>query len=161
MALSVFLTHLVGFYAYFVVRQAQIRQEMREKIGSLPSDQLEIFELSLEEYQKIKINDHEVRIDGKMYDHSTPKFEKGKIILFAKHDQAEDNLISLLSEIANRAANDNQPVPSSLMNFLSLQFIPVSTLQMFSPCESINMTDNYHANLVWQYYPIDAPPPKG
>jgi hypothetical protein len=160
-ALSVILTHLVGFYAYFVLRQSQIRQEMREKIGSLPADQFEVFELSIEEYQKIKVNDHEVKIDGKMYDHSAPKLENGKIILYAKHDQAEDNLISFLSEVINRSANDNKPVPSTLMNFLSLQFIPVSTLQMFSSNKSLSIIDNYQAIMVWPYYPVDAPPPKG
>ncbi|HEY5691912.1 MAG TPA: hypothetical protein VIS49_10675 [Cyclobacteriaceae bacterium] len=160
-ALSIFLTHLAGFYIYFVVRQAQIHQEMRQEIASLPADEFEIFELSIEEYQKIKVNNHEVKIDGKMYDHSAPKLENGKIILYAKHDQAEDNLISFLSEVVNIASHDNKPAPSTLMSYLTLQFISAGILEMFFFNESINFMDNFQVNLVSKDYPVDAPPPKG
>lgn len=151
---------MIGFYFYFVVRQAQIQQEMREEISSLPVDQFEIFELSIEEYQKIKVNDHEVKMGGKMYDHSTPKLENGKIILYAKHDQAEDSLISFLDEVVNRASHDTKPVPSTLMSFLTLQFVSAGTLEMYFPAESINITDNFQANLVWEFYSVNTPPPK-
>jgi hypothetical protein len=158
--LSIFLTHFIGFYVYFVVRQAQIRQEMREMIGSLPAGEFEIFELEVEEYEKIRVNEHEVRIDGKMYDHSTPKIEKGKIILYAKHDQAEDSLIGFISEVVNKATNDSQPVPSALMNFLSLHFVPVSTLEAPQPPESIEIIDGFQAHLLSPHYPVLSPPPR-
>lgn len=144
-----------------MVRQAQIHQEMRQEIASLPADEFEIFELSIEEYQKIKVNNHEVKIDGKMYDHSAPKLENGKIILYAKHDQAEDNLISFLSEVVNIASHDNKPAPSTLMSYLTLQFISAGILEMFFFNESINFMDNFQVNLVSKDYPVDAPPPKG
>lgn len=155
-----FLTHFIGFYAYFVVRQAQIRQEMREMIGSLPADQFEIFELEIEEYEKIKVNDHEVRIDGKMYDHSTPKIENGKIILYAKHDKAEDSLIGFINGVVNKAANDSKPVPSVLINFFSLHFIPVNTLEMPQPPESTKIIDGFEVHLLSPHYPVVSPPPQ-
>lgn len=158
--LSVFLTHFVGFYAYFVVRQSQIRHEMRATIGSLPNDQFEVFELEIEAYQKIKVNEHEVKIDGKMYDHSSPKIENGKIILFAKHDKAEDNLLSFLNEVINRAENDSKPTPSVLMNFLTLNFISANPLQIFASKESDKLFDNFTANLIGQHYPVAFPPPE-
>ena len=130
-------------------------------IGSLPSDQFEIFEIEIEAYEKIKVNDHEVRIDGKMYDHSTPKIENGKIVLYAKHDKAEDSLISFINEVVNSATNDSKPVPSVLMNFLSLYFIPVSTLEISRPCEAIKFIDDFHAQLLSPHYPVVSPPPKG
>jgi hypothetical protein len=158
--LSAFLTHLVGFYAYFVVRQSQIRKEMRESIGSLPIDQFEVFTFTPEEYQKIKVNGHEVKINGKMYDHSAPKVENGRIILYAKHDKSEDNLLSFLNEVVTRASDDSKPVPSVLMNFLSLHFISTSSLQFFSTSESEKIFDQYQANLIQQYFPVLSPPPK-
>ncbi len=158
--LSIFLAHFVGFYAYFVVRQAQIRHEMREMIGSLPHDQFEIFELTVHEYEKIKVNDHEVRINGRMYDHSTPKIEKGKIILYAKHDKAEDSLIGFIKEMVSKATHDSKPAPSVLMNFLSLHFIPVNTLEIPQPPDAIKMVVNFQVHLLSPHYPVLSPPPK-
>jgi hypothetical protein len=158
--LSLFLMHLVGFYVYFVVRQGQIRQEMREAIGYLPAEEFETFVFTEAEYQQIKVNANEVKIDGKMYDHSAPQFEDGKVTIFARHDQDEDNLISFLHEVVNAAAHDEEPVPSQLFNFFSLTFItdnPISLTSFFSAEKlyypaSEELTD-------W-YTSVTSPPPK-
>lgn len=158
--LSLFLVHFVGFYVYFVVRQGQIRQEMREAIGYLPAEEFETFVFTESEYNQIKVNANEVKIDGKMYDHSTPKFEDGKITIFARHDQDEDNLIGFLHELVNAATHDEEPVPSQLFNFFSLTFIadnPISLTFFFSAEKlcypaSEELTDRDTA--------ITSPPPK-
>ena len=152
--------HLIGFYAYFVVRQNQIRQEMRESIGLIPTEEFETFVLSEEEYHLIRINDHEVKIDGRMYDHSVPKFKNGKIILHAKHDKDEDNLISLLNEVVNSASKDKKPVPSQLFNFFGLTFVPPATLAINDVCTTFKLLDHLKVDLLNQSYPIESPPPR-
>lgn len=158
--LSLFLMHFVGFYVYFVVRQGQIRQEMREAIGYLPAEEFETFVFTEAEYNRIKVNANEVKIDGKMFDHSAPKFEEGKVTIFARHDQDEDNLMSFLSEVVNAATHDKKPVPSQLINFLNLTFIadsPITLISFFSVEKlwyptSEELTDRDSA--------VSSPPPK-
>jgi len=158
--LTVLLTHLIGFYVYFVIRQAQIRQEMRESIGYLPNEEFETFVFTLEEYQKIKVNDFEVKIDGKMYDHSAPKFEDGKVILFARHDKDEDDLISFITNIVNSSNEDKKPVPSQLLSFFNLTYL--SPLQLTLPVLSnkIQSFDRYQSSLLTLYLSVESPPPR-
>ncbi|MEQ8363192.1 MAG: hypothetical protein RH948_10015 [Cyclobacteriaceae bacterium] len=158
--LTVLLTHLIGFYVYFVVRQGQIRQEMRESIGSLPDEEFETFVFTPAEYNKVKVNDSEVKIDGKMYDHSAPKFENGKVILFARHDKDEDNLISFISNIVKSSKEDKKPAPSQLLSFFSLTFLSPHQLTFTVSQDKIQSFDCYSSNLLTQYFPVESPPPR-
>lgn len=158
--LTILLTHLIGFYVYFVVRQGQIRQEMRESIGSLPDEEFETFVFTVEEYQKIKVNGFEVKIDGKMYDHSTPKFENGKVTLFARHDKDEDDLISFITKIVNSSDQDKKPVPSQLLSFFNLTFLSPQQLTFVIQQDKIQSFDCYSSNLLTQYFPVESPPPQ-
>ncbi|HRW98583.1 MAG TPA: hypothetical protein P5280_03795 [Cyclobacteriaceae bacterium] len=121
--LAAILVHLIGFYVYFMVRLGQIRSEMRENIALLSPDEMQVFELTPDEYNSARENDHEVKINGRMYDHATPRVENGMVILYAKHDQAEDNLLALLEEVVSTATSDTQKVPTELTIFFDLDFI--------------------------------------
>lgn len=134
---------------------------MRETIGELPADQFEVFTLTQEEYLLVRVNDHEVKIDGKMYDHSAPSFEEGKVILYAKHDQAEDNLIGFLNEVVNNTSRDQKPVPAQLLTFFSLTFIHQPSLVLNPVFKLENLFVLYSDNLLNQNYPVESPPPKG
>ncbi len=158
--LTVLLTHLIGFYVYFVVRQGQIRQEMRESIGSLPDEEFETFVFTPEEYQKIKVNDFEVKIDGKMYDHSAPKFEDGKVILFARHDKDEDDLISFITNIVNSSNEDKKPVPSQLFSFFSLTYLSPTSLTLNISTDRVELFCHYSSDLLTQSFPVESPPPR-
>ncbi|MEQ9592505.1 MAG: hypothetical protein RLN86_07905 [Cyclobacteriaceae bacterium] len=158
--LSAMCVHLAGFYAYFVVRQNQIRQEMRETIGTLPHEDFERFVFTKDEYNKIRVNDHEVRINGQMYDHSTPIFEGDKIVLLARHDEAEDNLISFFQELIESTTQDEKPIPSQLTTFLSLTFITQPDLLLPSlQGETIKYLPLEQRTLK-PLRPVESPPPR-
>lgn len=158
--LAIFLTHFVGFYAYFVVRQSQIREEMRALIGQMPDQDFETFVLSHDEYLRIRVNDHEVKINGQMYDHSAPKFEKGKVTLYAKHDEAEDNLIDFLRAVVKSASDDEKPVPSQLLSFLSLTFVTYHPLAVNPSFVFEKLNHPFSEKLHTRHLPVLSPPPK-
>lgn len=158
--LSALLAHLMGAYVYFVVRQGQIRQEMRRLIGTLPEEGLETFTFTLEEYKRVRVNDFEVKIDGRMYDHGQPEFKGGKVTLYARHDAAEDNLIGFITEILNSTAEDNSPIPSQLLNFFSLAYLSPDPFMLFVPEGKAQSMDCYQANLLAQSFPVESPPPR-
>lgn len=151
---------MVGFYVYFVVRLGQIRVEMRENIASLSPEEFEIFHLTLEEYKNVRVNDHEVRINGQMYDHSSPNIENDMVTLYAKHDEAEDHLFALLHKIVDTHANDHKSAPQQLMLFLSLVFEKPSCLQIQSA--SAHNKKYYHQSepLLDRETPVPAQPPR-
>ena len=160
MLLTVILIHLIGFYVYFVVRLDQIRSEMRENIAFLPPNEFEVFELTFEEYDRVRMDDHEVKINGRMYDHATPRIENGMVILYAKHDAAEDNLLSLVEEIVKTASGDTKEVPTELTTFFHLDCIPQGSLTINSTLTTRDCTSHPNEKLLSEKLPVESPPPK-
>ncbi len=158
--LSLLLLQAAGCYVYFIARLTAIRIEMREQLNHLPDDQLTLLTLTFEEYQKAKVDDHEVKVNGKMYDIARLIVQKDKVLVYAKHDEAEDNLLSFLDEIVKRSTNDKKPVPSQLEQLLTLIFLPTENqLPVNSSVALIHATEYTRSFLAFDRM-IDSPPPR-
>lgn len=158
---SLFLLHFAGVYTYFGVRLMAIRQEMKAKLKTLPDEQLEKIVLSKKDFQKIDIEENEIELNGKMYDIAKVEEKGNQYIVYALHDEHEDNLLSFLDEIVKRSSNDKKPVPSQLLQFISLVFIPSSNSFSFGQtitekhfCLYSNLYSSFRSS-------IESPPPKG
>ncbi len=158
---SLFLLHFAGVYTYFGVRLINIRQEMKVKLKALPDEQLEEITLSNDTFQKINIDENEVELNGKMYDIARIESKGNKYVIYALHDNHEDGLLSFLDEVVKRSNNDKKPMPSQLLQFISLVFIPPSNNFYFPPiltekhfCLYSNSYSSFHSA-------IEPPPPRG
>ena len=158
--LSLIVLNVVGGYFYFWYRAVLIKQEMRLAIQTLPDEKLETLTLTVEEFQKSRIDDHEVKVDGKMYDVARITTDGEWVKIFCVQDKAEDNLLSFLDSFLNRMQNDQNP-PGVISSFSLLQFLHVEFNFQVSihPVYSIAETP-YQSN----YYFIDrsvySPPPR-
>lgn len=123
--LCTLLLQVAGSYVYFIVRLSGIRQEMREQLKHKSDEELTLLTLTPDEYKKSKVDDHEVNVNGKMYDIARIAIKNDLVLVYALHDEAEDNLLALLNEMVERSSNDKKPVPSHLLQLLSLQFLLV------------------------------------
>jgi len=158
--LSLLLLQVAGCYVYFIVRLAAIRTEMRDQLKYLPEDQLTLLTLTPEEYQNAKVDDHEVKVDGKMFDIARMKTTKNHVLIYAVHDEAEDNLLSFLEEITKRSGNDKKPVPSQVVQLITLIFIhPENQLPVNSSIALIHATEYTRSFLAFDRM-IDSPPPR-
>jgi hypothetical protein len=157
---SLFLLHYAGFYAYFGTRLMSIRYEMKNKLKALPEEKLEKIVLSKNNFAKIDFEEHEVELNGKMYDIAKVIERGDQFIIYALHDTSEDNLLSFLDEMVKRSSNDKKPVPSQLLQFLSLVFIPSSNNFLFGQ----TITEKHfslYANLYSSFRSsIESPPPR-
>lgn len=159
--LGILLLQVVGNYVYFIVRLSDIRQEMREELKRKPNEQLSLLTLSPDEYRKAKVNDHEVRVNEKMYDVARIVVKNGKLLVYAIHDEAEDNLIVLLLVMVKRSAKDKKPIPSSLLGLLHIIYLMQETIM------PIAKSVNERANTAYQFFSTDtvdtiiSPPPQG
>jgi hypothetical protein len=158
--LSALLLQVAGSYVYFIARLAGIRSEMREQLKYKPDEELTVFTLTPDEFLKIKVDDQEVKVDGKMYDIARIEKKGDKLVVYALHDEAEDNLLAFLSEMASRTSKDKKPVPSQLVKLITLQFVfseinlPVRT-NYFTFHNSIYT--EHESNFVQL---IESPPPR-
>jgi hypothetical protein len=103
-----------------------IHQEMKAKLKVLPEEKLEKIILYKNDFTKIDFDENEVELNGKMYDIAKVVEYSDHFIIYALHDQSEDSLLSFLDEITKRSSDSKERVPSQLLQFLSLIFIPIS-----------------------------------
>lgn len=159
--LSVLLLQVAGSYVYFIVRLSGIRYEMREQLKDKPDEYLTLLTLSAEEYQKAKENDHEVKVNEKMYDVARIVVQDDQVLVYALHDEAEDNLLALLNEMVERSSKDKKPVPSQLIQLLTLQFVMME--DSISNVNAINIehTTAYTFSIPSYISLIESPPPRG
>jgi hypothetical protein len=152
---------VAGCYVYFMTRLSAIRIEMREQLKLLPDDQLTRLILTKQEYLTAKVDEHEVKVNGKMYDISRVEQHGDQILVYGIHDEAEDNLLTFLEEMVTRSANDKKPIPTQLSQLLTLTFI----LEVEPKCFGIEYQIIHHATVYseMQYLitrSILSPPPR-
>ena len=159
--LGILFLQIAGSYVYFIVRLNAIHHEMREEISRLPDDQLTLLTLSREEYPKVRVDDYEAKVNEKMYDVARTLIRDGKVLVYALHDEAEDNLLVLLNELVKRSSKDKKPVPSQLIQWFTLQFV---TLDGFTPDYASVWVSHSTRYLIWErsfFSGIETPPPRG
>jgi hypothetical protein len=159
--LSVLLLQVAASYVYFIVRLSSIRSEMREQLKHIPDEELTLLTLSPEEFRKAKVDDHEVKVNGRMYDIARIVVQKDTILVYALHDEAEDNLMALLNEMVKRSSKDKKPVPSQLIQLLSLIFVPVDSQVLQNSAVVFTHATAYSETLLSLYSVIESPPPRG
>jgi hypothetical protein len=158
--LSLLLLQAAGCYIYFIARLTAIRTEMREQLKTLPDHELTVFTFTPEAFRKAKENDHEIKVNGEMHDIARIVIQDNKLLVYALHDEAEDNLLSLLDEMMKRSSNDKKPVPSQLVQLLTLQFIAVESYLPPNGFLTINHSSIYLRCVSSHAPSIDSPPPR-
>ena len=159
--LSVLLLQVAGSYVYFVVRLSGIRSEMREQLKDKPDEQLTLLTLTPSEYRKAKVNDHEVKVNEKMYDIARIVVQDDQVLVYALHDEAEDNLLTLLNEMVKRSSKDKKPVPSHVIQLITLQFVLIENTMQELSATLIEHTTAYTRSISSFISFIESPPPRG
>jgi hypothetical protein len=159
LVLILFLAHFAGFYIYFVVQLKQVRQEMRNQLRTLPTEELELLTFTPEEFQIARVEEKEVKVDGKMYDIARLEKQGNTILVYCLHDIAEDNLLAFLNKILTLPLKDSH-VPNGILHFCSLNYLP--TLWGFKVPEVMPTTPfTAYTEMISEYSAvIAAPPPK-
>jgi hypothetical protein len=124
--LLVFSLQFTGFYIYYAFRLTEIRREVRSQLKFLPEEKLERFVLTHDQFMTARHGDDELRLQGKMYDIARMESANDSLIIFALHDEAEDNLLSLLTTVVKRTNTDKKPLPLPLFSLLALVYLPAT-----------------------------------
>lgn len=159
LVLILFLTHFAGFYIYFVVQLKQVRQEMRSQLRNLPTEELELLTLTSEEFQIARVEEHEVKVDGKMYDIARVEKQDNTILVYCLHDAAEDNLLAFLNKILSLPLKDSH-VPNGILHFYSLNYLPAHW-SFIVPEAMLTTPFTAYTEMISEYSSaIAVPPPK-
>jgi len=121
--LSFLCAHILGFYCYYVFRIIEIREEVRKQLETLPAEALQRFEMSMARFESIRVDDHEVSIEGRLYDICRFSVTGDKVVVFALHDDAEENLMLGLRSMLKMGLSDSKPVPSAFLSYFQLHYL--------------------------------------
>lgn len=157
---AILMTNAAGFYVYYAVQLQQIRAEMREALKHLPDHALEVLTLSRAAYNAAKVEEHEVQVNGKMYDVARIVITRDSVTVYGLHDAKEDNLVALLEEIISKPLKDRRSMPASILDFISLMFVqPVNELYLGRESLGTVFTA-YHFAVADVLIMCDSPPPR-
>jgi len=120
--------NLAGFYGYFILRMKEIHAEARAALRHLPDTSLERFEFPVEVFRNVRVEDDEIRVNGRMYDIARTEKTTDTVVVWALHDEAEDDLFAFINKVMDNAGQDDRQVPADLTQFLSLQFLTPATI---------------------------------
>lgn len=125
--ITLFAAHSVGFYAWFVVRLSDIHAEAKKQLSLAPPDQLSMLQIPAKSFNREWLSDMELEWEGKMYDIAKVEKAGDFILVYARHDADEDELLSLLDTVLRTSQQDQKPVPDTVIQFLSLIFVQPSS----------------------------------
>jgi hypothetical protein len=159
--LLLLLTNLIGPYTFFAYRAVQIKSQMRTLLATLPDDELELIKLSPEAYRVARVDEHEIKVGGKMFDIARTVEKNGEVFVYGVYDEDEDNLLSFLDAVLNNLQQDAASA-SPLFSLLTvLQYLPPSFEISLNVFESVIQAHTAYFRASTEYISVlDSPPPQ-
>ncbi len=104
-----------------------------------------------------KVNEDEIRINGKMFDVKTVQVQKGKIIVFGHYDDKEDELIANAKNMEKKKSEHkkNTKIDNTLF-FEDIKTVVSRIYPVFHDRHYPLLSQTYF----FQYHKIENPPPK-
>lgn len=134
---------------------------MRAALKDLSIEKLEAFSMNQEEFEMVLVDEHEIKVKGRMYDIARVERDHQLIVVYALHDEAEDNLLSFLDEIAKRPLQDKKSPPSQILQFITLTFLPPSKATLSDrEGKILKLNTKYTFNHSDIARTIESPPPQ-
>jgi hypothetical protein len=156
--LAILLANSGGFYVYYIVHLQQIKSEMREGLHHLPDHKLEVLTLSLNEYKEAQVDDDEIQVNGKMYDIARMKISRGSVKIFCIHDEKEDDLLALLSEIISKPIK-RDGIPDAVLQFITLLYVAPPQVALFNTVANKQFFTVYYFSCKEAFEKTESPPP--
>lgn len=153
--------NLIGPYVFFGYRAVQIKLEMQALIATLPDDELDLIVLTPDSFQQARVDEHEIKVDGKMFDIARTVEKHGDVYVYGVYDEDEDNLLLFLDTVLNNLQQDAASSSPSFSLLTVLQYLPASFAISLHVSESTILADTAYFLTISEYIAVlDSPPPQ-
>jgi hypothetical protein len=147
-----------GMYCFFFFCMLQIRVSVEEKLaGSL--ENLEKVNLSILDYEELRIDESEILLEGKLYDVAALEIYNDSVTLYVLHDEEEENLLALMDSFIEKN-NQRQKSSRVLLKYISSLYLASSFTLPFDNVEDVcpqSLNDDPYLSVSPS---IATPPPK-
>jgi hypothetical protein len=120
--LLIWLINFSGASVFFMVQIHRQKRTMRELLASLPEKKLVHLTMSAVEFERLRVEKHELKINGRMFDIAFKKASGDRLDVYGLYDEKEDALLSSLRQ-ESRQQHADPSAHQSITSFLSLQFL--------------------------------------
>lgn len=157
--LCLILTQSVVMLVFWEVKTRQLHHENWKPI--LNGDETTI-RLTNEEYQSLKINEHEIKIDDIMYDVKKITSEANNLVLTLKQDNEERDLLNQIASYFSQKNNNTNNGAPPLSVLFSLNYFQIITPFFADNFETVtSLSYGYPCFYFSPSATIKSPPPKG
>ncbi len=130
------IVNLFGFYTLFILKQADIKHEVVEKIShGFSSDHRQVLNFDNEEFSKLQFNDNrsEFSFDGKLYDVVSIEHSGSHTNITVEYDSDETDLVDGFVALFNGRSDSGNGVPfKDVLQLLQKEFVPHQSLCLFT-----------------------------
>jgi len=120
--LTILLLQAGGLLFLFQIQQVRVQKAALLQLDS-NSGNTEKLALSPSEFYSARINDHELRLNGKLYDFKSVSYSDGQVILDVFHDASEENIINWIEALASAKGNQQGELPAHLVKLLTTTYL--------------------------------------
>lgn len=156
--LLILFLNFSGFYIYFFAQLAHVKKEMRSALAARAAEELVVLKLSIQEYKQAYIEEHEVKVNGKMFDIARQIQHEDEMILYGLYDNEETDLIAWLDELLEQPLHDKTPLPDQVIQFITLSFLP-SYYEMVFVNFSNSVSATPYMDICSSFHPCTKVPP--
>jgi hypothetical protein len=145
-----------------VFQQYAVKYKMHN-LEEFENEKLQSINLTSIQYQRFKVDDHEIKFNGKLYDIVFSEFKNGVYKLTVFHDEKEESILNEIAIFFKYKCKSNQKLPLRANQLLLSNYIlsNVGFLNInFSPACSILINAIFKLNLLSPFSAIFLPPPR-
>ena len=158
--LSILIIQAGGGLLIYKIQQYYVQMEMERALNNEETS-FQQLTLSFNDFQKGKINAHEISFDGKMYDIRSIKISGDKVELLVINDTKEENIIENIKRSVNPNDQQNKGLPSQFVKLLTLVYVvPATDPDLLLQKKQRHIFVPFCDIIVSHKSDITAPPPK-
>ena len=144
---------------FYLMQQCYVQHEMQQLLNKNES-RLEKLIVPLADFQRNKICDNEILLNGKMYDIKSIKISVDHVELLALNDEKEEIILETIKMLVNGNTTHNK-IPQHIISFISLVFLaPVDDHQIYKIDLPFNYFYPVSENIISRQSEIFSPPPE-
>lgn len=156
--ISILFLQLGGLLLLYKVQQYKIQYEMKEALYE-DGAELQKLILSIAEFEKSKIDKHEIYYKGKMYDFKSAIIKNNTVELLVINDAKEEILYDLIRDLFTGTDKQKNKLPNQLSKLLTLTYLSSDKyIRLFPPIHK-NIFSVFTENIISADKKVSSPPP--
>ncbi len=114
-----------GMLYVYKIQQYSVQHHMQQQLGNAHSVFHQMV-LSLKEYQKSRINKHEIKVNDQLFDVKSVYYTGGKVCLQVIRDSKEEKILAKIRDLSSRNKTSNSAIPKVLKRLISMNYLSLA-----------------------------------